>query len=77
MRTLWVSSDKVMGIIQSLEPSASNPTSVQVLGRTYEIESAQAALALSDGTLVLAGGDSLVRTDGETIPLDQGELVLS
>ena len=48
MRTLWVSSEKVMGIIQSLEPSASNPTSVQVLGRTYEIESAQAALALSD-----------------------------
>ena len=46
MRTLWVSSEKVMGIIQSLEPSASNPTSVQVLGRTYEIESAQAALAL-------------------------------
>lgn len=48
MRTLWVSSDKVMGIIQALEPSASSPTSVQVLGRTYEIESAQAALALSD-----------------------------
>lgn len=48
MRTLWVSSDKVMGVIQALEPSASNPTSVQVLGRTYEIESAQAALALSD-----------------------------
>lgn len=48
MRTLWVSSEKVMGIIQSLEPSASSPTSVQVLGRTYEIESAQAALALSD-----------------------------
>lgn len=37
----------------------------------------RAALALSDGTLVLADGDSLVRTDGETVPLDQGELVLS
>ena len=48
MKTLWVSTDKVMGVIQALEPSASNPTSVQVLGRTYEIESAQAALALSD-----------------------------
>ena len=48
MNTLWVSSDKVIGVIQALEPSASNPTSVQVLGRTYDIESAQAALALSD-----------------------------
>ena len=37
----------------------------------------RAALALSDGTLVLADGDSLIRTDGETVPLDQGELVLS
>ena len=48
MNTLWVTSEKVTGIIQALEPSATNPTSVQVLGRTYEIETAQAALALSD-----------------------------
>ena len=48
MNTLWVSSDKVMGTIQALEPSASSPASVQVLGRTYEISSAQAAYALSD-----------------------------
>ena len=48
MNTLWVTSDKVMGVIQALEPTASSPTSVQVLGRTYPIESAQAAYALSD-----------------------------
>ena len=48
MNTLWVSSDKVTGVIQALEPSATNPASVQILGRTYEIETAQAAYALSD-----------------------------
>ena len=35
-------------MIQALEPSATNPASVQILGRTYEIETAQAAYALSD-----------------------------
>ncbi len=48
MHTLWVSSQRVTGTIQAVEPSASQPASVQILGRTYSIESAQAAYALSD-----------------------------
>ncbi len=48
MGALWVTSDKVTGVIQALEPTAANPTSVQILGRTYDIETAQAAYALSD-----------------------------
>ena len=34
------------------------------------------ALALSDGTLVLAAGDSLIRQGWETIPLDDGESII-
>ena len=36
----------------------------------------RAALALSDGTLVLAAGDSLIRTDREPIPLTDGENII-
>ncbi len=48
MRALWVSSKKAAGVIQALEPSSANPETVQLLGRTYAIETAQAAYALSD-----------------------------
>ena len=48
MRTLWAYSDKAVGTIQSLTPSTSSPTSVTVAGRTYAIETAEAAFALSD-----------------------------
>lgn len=48
MRALWVSSDRVVGVIQELTPSASSPESVKIAGRTYPIESASAAYALSD-----------------------------
>ena len=47
MRTLWGYSDKVTGTIQALEPSASNPTSVTVSGRTCTIETSSAAYSLS------------------------------
>ena len=36
----------------------------------------QAALALSDGTQVLAGDEGLVRTDGTVIPLEGNEIVI-
>ena len=48
MRALWVSSDRAVGVIQALTPSAASPESVQIAGRTYPIESASAAYALSD-----------------------------
>lgn len=48
MKTLWVYTDKVVGTIQALEPSASNPASVTVAGRTYAIETSAAAYALSN-----------------------------
>lgn len=48
MRRVWVYTDRITGTIQALSPSAANPTSVTVAGRTYSIESASAAYALSD-----------------------------
>ena len=48
LNTLWVYSDRVTGTIQALEPSASDPASVTVAGRTCPIETAAAAYALSD-----------------------------
>lgn len=48
MATLWAYSDKVTGTIQNLEPSAAKPTSVTVAGRTFTIETASAAYALSN-----------------------------
>ncbi len=44
---VWACSDKVSGVIQALD-STSGPTSVTVAGRTYPIETASAAYALSD-----------------------------
>ena len=48
MNTLWAYSKKVTGMIQAVEPSGANPTSVTVAGRTYAIENSDAAYALSD-----------------------------
>ena len=48
MRALWVSSDRAVGVIQAPTPSAASPESVPIAGRTYPIESASAAYALSD-----------------------------
>ena len=48
MGTVWAYTQKITGPIQALEPSASNPTSVTVAGRTYSIETSAAAYALSD-----------------------------
>ena len=48
MRALWVYSSRVTGAIQALSPSASNPTSVTGAGRTYTIDTSQAAYQLSD-----------------------------
>lgn len=46
--TVWAYSRKASGAIQALEPDQSNPTSVTVAGRSYSIETSQAAYALSD-----------------------------
>ena len=48
MHTIWAYSDKVTGIYESAAPSASNPTSVTVAGKTYDIETTEAAYQLSD-----------------------------
>ena len=47
-RTVWAYSDKITGMLEGRSPSASAPTSVTVAGRTYAIESLEAAYALSD-----------------------------
>lgn len=48
MRTLWVYADRNTGSIDAVSPNASAPTSVTVAGRTYALETASAAWALSD-----------------------------
>lgn len=48
MRTLWAYSSKVTGLYQSASPSASSPSVVVVAGRTYPIETAEAAYDLSN-----------------------------
>ena len=48
MHTIWAYSNKVTGIYESAAPSASNPNSVTVAGKTYEIETTEAAYQLSD-----------------------------
>ena len=48
MRTVWAYSDKITGAYESATPSASNPTSVTVAGKTYAIETTEAAFYLSD-----------------------------
>lgn len=47
MRTVWAYSNKVTGIYQAASPSASAPSGVTVAGRTYSIETADAAYSLS------------------------------
>lgn len=73
LNTLWAYSDRVTGTVQALEPSASDPASVTVAGRTCPIETAAAAYALSDlGTYglgdrvtLLLGRDGGVAAVGE------------
>lgn len=65
MGTVWAYTQKATGPIQALEPSASNPTSVTVAGRSYPIETSAAAYALSDlGEYGL--GDSVTLLLGRT-----------
>lgn len=48
MRTLWAYSNKVTGLYQAVSPSAASPQTVTVAGKTYSIETAEAAYALSN-----------------------------
>ena len=48
MRTIWAYTSKVSGQLQAVAPNAAAPTSVTVAGRTYPIETADAAYALSN-----------------------------
>lgn len=65
MEALWVTSDKVSGVIQAVEPNTSSPTSVTVAGRSYSIETSAVAYALSDlGQYAL--GDSVTLLLGRT-----------
>jgi len=48
MRTLWAYADSVTGLYQAVSPNPSSPTAVTVAGKTYPIETADAAYALSN-----------------------------
>lgn len=45
--TIWAYANAVSGTYQSASPSTSSPTSVTIAGNTYEIETSEAAYALS------------------------------
>lgn len=75
MRTIWAYSQKVTGTYEAATPSAAQPTSVTVAGKSYTIETPEAAYALSDlgscqvgdqVTLLLGrtGGVAAVATSG-------------
>jgi len=83
MRTVWAYSTKVTGTYQSVSPSASAPAAVTVAGKSYAIETASAAFALSDlGTfstgdaisllLGRSGGVAAVQAAGQTSSLLYG-----
>ena len=78
MRSVWAYSRRATGTLEQVSPSASAPASVTVAGRTYAIESGDAAYALSDlgefrvgdsVTLLLGrgGGVAAVRSAGEAL----------
>ena len=76
MRTVWAYTGKVTGVYQSASPSASDPTSVTVAGKSYSIETASAAYDLSSmGSHAV--GDTLTlllgRDGGVAAVLDAGE----
>lgn len=48
MRQLWAYADTVTGLYQAVSPNPSSPTAVTVAGKTYPIETADAAYALSN-----------------------------
>lgn len=48
MRALWAYADTVTGLYQAVSPNPSSPTAVTVAGKTYPIETADAAYALSN-----------------------------
>lgn len=48
MRTVWAYANKVTGLYQAAAPSASAPSAVTVAGKSYSIETADAAYALSN-----------------------------
>lgn len=77
MRTVWAYTTKVTGTYQAVSPSASAPSSVTVAGKSYAIETADAAFALSNLgqyrtgdtiTLLLgrSGGVAAVQASGQT-----------
>lgn len=48
MRQLWAYADTVTGLYQAVSPNPSSPTAVTVAGKTFPIETADAAYALSN-----------------------------
>ena len=48
MGTVWAYAKRATGTIQAITPDRANPTSVTVAGRSYAIETSDAAYALSD-----------------------------
>lgn len=58
MHTIWAYNTKVTGTYEAAAPSSASPSSVTVAGKTYAVENADAAFALSDlGTYKV--GDSV------------------
>lgn len=76
LRTVWAYTDRVTGTYTAASPSLASPDTVEVAGKTYQVETSAAKLALSDlggarlgdtVTLLLGrtGGVAAVLTGGE------------
>ena len=63
--TVWVYSDKVTGVLESVSPNPASPSSVTVAGNSYNIETEQAAVAFS-GKGSFSIGDTVTLLLGES-----------
>ncbi len=64
-KTVWVYSDKVTGVLESISPNPASPSAVTVAGNSYEIETEQAAVAFG-GKGSFEIGDTVTLLLGES-----------
>lgn len=63
-KTVWVYSDKVTGVVESISPNTLSPSSVTVAGNQYSLESSKAVLAFG-GKGTFAVGDTVTLLLGQ------------
>ncbi len=64
-KTVWIYSDRVTGVLESILPDTVSPSSITVAGNEYQIETSQAAISFS-GKGTFAAGDTVTVLIGKT-----------